>query len=92
MPVLDPCEGGLVGGALIAGSGATAKVVEWQSTPPSRFESNVVAYEAADFATPAPRGAILLVGDSQFFRWRTLAEDLPGHANAVTVRRPTGAR
>ena len=71
---------GLVAGALIAGSGASAKMAEWQSTtPPSRFESNVAAYEAADLVTPAPRGAILLVGDSQFFRWRTLAEDLPGY-------------
>lgn len=45
----------------------------------NRFESNVRAYEEADRASPAPRGAILLVGDSQFYRWRTLAEDLPGY-------------
>jgi lysophospholipase L1-like esterase len=49
--------------------------------PPStnRFERNVKAYEDADRATPPPKNAILLVGDSQFFRWKTLAEDLPGH-------------
>lgn len=70
---------GLLGSALIAGSRVTAETVAWQSTPPARFESNVAAYEAADRATPAPRGGILLVGDSQFFRWRTLAEDLPGY-------------
>ncbi|MEI6860746.1 MAG: GDSL-type esterase/lipase family protein [Verrucomicrobiota bacterium] len=45
----------------------------------NRFEKNVADYEADDKATPAPKGAILLVGDSQFFRWKTLAEDLPGY-------------
>lgn len=45
----------------------------------NRFEQNVAAYEAADRATPSPSGAILLVGDSQFYRWKTLPEDLPGY-------------
>ena len=45
----------------------------------NRFEKNVAAYEAADKASPPPQGAILLVGDSQFYRWQTLAEDLPGY-------------
>jgi len=43
----------------------------------NRFEKNVQAYEAADKAAPPPKGAILLVGDSQFYRWKTLHEDLP---------------
>lgn len=46
-------------------------------SPPGRFEKNVRDYEAADRANPPPRGAILLAGDSQFFRWKTVAEDLP---------------
>ena len=46
---------------------------------PTRFEKNVLAYEATDVASPPPPGAILLVGDSQFFRWKTLREDLPGY-------------
>jgi lysophospholipase L1-like esterase len=45
----------------------------------NRFEANVQAYEAADRATPPPAHAILLAGDSQFYRWKTLAEDLPGY-------------
>ena len=52
-----------------------------QFQPPvaNRFEKNVAAYEAADKAAPPPQGAVLLVGDSQFYRWKTLAEDLPGY-------------
>lgn len=46
---------------------------------PARFEKQVLAYEAADKATPPPAGAILLAGDSQFFRWKTLSEDLSGY-------------
>ena len=47
------------------------------ATPPHRFEKNVQAYEEVDRKETAPRGAILLVGDSQFYRWKTLSEDLP---------------
>lgn len=46
---------------------------------PDRFEKNVLAYEAADQANPPPTGAILLAGDSQFYRWKTLHEDLPDY-------------
>jgi lysophospholipase L1-like esterase len=61
---------------VIANSGVRA---DQATAAPNRFEKNVLAYEAADTAAPALRGAILLVGDSQFYRWRTLAEDLPGY-------------
>src|SRR5205814_376902 len=43
------------------------------------FEKNVRAYEAMDRTNPPPPGAILLVGDSQFFRWKTVSEDLPDY-------------
>src|SRR5215470_16123502 len=49
----------------------------YTQTAENRFEKNVQAYEAADKATPPPQGAILLLGDSQFYRWKTLREDLP---------------
>jgi len=45
----------------------------------NRFEKQVLAYEAADRANPPPPGAILLAGDSQFFRWKTVQEDLSGY-------------
>jgi lysophospholipase L1-like esterase len=46
---------------------------------PRRFEAQVAAYEAADARQPPPRGAIVLAGDSQFFRWKTVDEDLRGY-------------
>lgn len=59
---------------------ASASVASAQTAPDSkRFEKVVLTYEAADKATAPPRGAILLVGDSQFYRWKTLSEDLPGY-------------
>lgn len=48
-------------------------------SPTHRFESAVLAYEAADKTNPPPRNAILLAGDSQFYRWKTVHEDLPGY-------------
>ncbi len=44
-----------------------------------RFELQVRSYEAGDRARPPPTGAILFAGDSQFFRWKTIHEDLPGY-------------
>ena len=45
----------------------------------AKFERQVLEYEAADRASPPPRGAILFAGDSQFYRWKTIHEDLPGY-------------
>ena len=49
------------------------------SVPANRFEKNVLAYEAADKTNPPPQNAILLAGDSQFYRWKTVHEDLPDY-------------
>ena len=44
-----------------------------------RFEKQVQEYEASDRLNPPPSGAILFAGDSQFFRWKTIHEDLAGY-------------
>ena len=49
------------------------------TTLQERFAQKVEEYAAADLAQPPPRGAILFAGDSQFFRWSTIHEDLPGY-------------
>lgn len=59
----------------IAGSDVLAQSAETRE----RFEKKVLEYEAADRANPPPRGAILFAGDSQFYRWKTIHEDLPGY-------------
>lgn len=66
----------LTAGLLGLASNASAQ----QATPPvDRFEKVVLTYEAADRTNPPPSGAILLAGDSQFYRWTTLHDDLPGY-------------
>ncbi len=44
-----------------------------------RFEKKIQEYEAGDKAAVPPPGAILFAGDSQFYRWQTIHEDLPGY-------------
>lgn len=50
-----------------------------RSASENRFEKNVLDYEAVDKINPPPKNAILLAGDSQFYRWKTVNEDLPGY-------------
>jgi lysophospholipase L1-like esterase len=49
------------------------------NAPTHRFEKNVRLYEAMDQTSPPPTNAILLAGDSQFYRWKTCNEDLAGY-------------
>jgi hypothetical protein len=58
---------------------ASAGAQQPAPAPAHPFERNVLAYEAADKTNAPPKGAILLAGDSQFFRWKTFAEDLSGY-------------
>jgi len=48
-------------------------------TQAERFAAKVAEYVAMDRAHPPPKGAILFAGDSQFYRWTTIHEDLPGY-------------
>jgi lysophospholipase L1-like esterase len=58
---------------------AFARFVMAQPAAENRFEKDVQAYEAADKTNAPPPNAILLAGDSQFYRWKTLHEDLPDY-------------
>jgi lysophospholipase L1-like esterase len=49
------------------------------STQAERFAAQVAEYAAEDRTMPPPKGAILFAGDSQFYRWKTIHEDLPGY-------------
>jgi len=60
---------------LMLAAGARAQSPELAA----KFEQKVVEYEATDRVTPPPRDAILFAGDSQFYRWKTIHEDLPGY-------------
>lgn len=45
----------------------------------ARWEKAIAAFEKADEADPPPKGAILFLGSSTIVRWKTLAQDFPGH-------------
>src|SRR5438046_3024356 len=45
----------------------------------SRWENDIAHFEEMDRAQQPPKGAILFVGSSMIVRWKTLAEDFPGH-------------
>ncbi|MFO1500424.1 MAG: GDSL-type esterase/lipase family protein [Verrucomicrobiota bacterium] len=55
---------------LIPGSGAGAQVLA------NAFEKDILAFEAIDRTNAPSPGSILLVGDSQFTRWKTVHQDL----------------
>jgi lysophospholipase L1-like esterase len=71
--------GGLLLLALVLVASVRAQSNVSPAVAENRFEKNVHAYEAMDRTNPPPTGAILLVGDSQFYRWKTVAEDLPDY-------------
>jgi lysophospholipase L1-like esterase len=42
-----------------------------------QWERDIAAFEAADRASPPPKGCIVFVGSSSIRLWKTLAEDFP---------------
>jgi lysophospholipase L1-like esterase len=66
--------------AILTGILAFTGVATAQTNEPAhRFEPNVRLYETADISNAPPTNAILLAGDSQFYRWKTVHEDLAGY-------------
>lgn len=45
---------------------------------PRRFEADIQAFEAADRASPPPRGGVVFVGSSSIKNWTGVAADFPG--------------
>lgn len=74
-----PAGGFLALGLGLALAGPAGAQPQPQVDLAARFAQRVAAYEAADTTTPPPAGAILLAGDSQFDRWKTVHEDLAGY-------------
>ena len=46
---------------------------------PARWEETIKQFEAADAATPPPKGGVLLVGGSNARRWTDVSEYFPQH-------------
>src|SRR5262249_47305360 len=47
-------------------------------TNASRWEPEILAFEASDRTNPPPQDGILFVGSSSFRLWKTMAQDFPG--------------
>jgi lysophospholipase L1-like esterase len=58
--------------------GADARAADQKRTS-TRFEPQIVAYEARDKESPPPKDVIVLTGASNIVRWKSFAEDLPGY-------------
>jgi hypothetical protein len=50
-----------------------------EAADPLRFAADIAAFERADKTNPPPKDAILFTGSSSIARWKTLAQDFPGH-------------
>jgi lysophospholipase L1-like esterase len=50
-----------------------------RAADPQRFAADIAAFETSDKTNPPPKNAILFIGSSSIARWKTLAQDFPGH-------------
>jgi lysophospholipase L1-like esterase len=71
--------GGLLAVGIGVAMGASGAAQAPRPDLAARFAQRVAAYEAADAVSPPPANAILLAGDSQFDRWKTVHDDLAGY-------------
>jgi lysophospholipase L1-like esterase len=58
-------------------SGKAGKAKTAAAKGPERWEETIKRFEAADAATPPPKGAVLLVGGSNARRWTDVADYFP---------------
>jgi lysophospholipase L1-like esterase len=49
------------------------------ANPFAKWEKEIAAMEAADKASPPPKGAVLFIGSSTIRLWKSLASDFPEH-------------
>jgi lysophospholipase L1-like esterase len=49
------------------------------AAPTSKWENDILAFEAADRVSPPPKGAILFIGSSTIRMWESLASDYPDY-------------
>jgi lysophospholipase L1-like esterase len=52
---------------------------ETKPPPEAQWEKDILAFEAADKASPPPQNAILFIGSSSIRLWTNLAQAFPGH-------------
>lgn len=57
----------------------TAALAQKAAHDSSKWEKDIVKFEAEDKTNPPPKGALLFIGSSTIVRWKTLAQDYPEH-------------
>lgn len=66
---------------LLVGAGARPLPAQTPAAPaldPKRFEAEILAFEAADRASPPSPGGVVFVGSSSIKNWTDVAADFPG--------------
>ena len=58
----------------------TVSLFAQDKAPSERWEKDILAFEAADKASPPPKDPVLFIGASGIKRWTTLASDFPEYA------------